>query len=287
MPAAVAPSPLTEAQVPARDLIARIAAAEHGTVFAGYKTTFSGPDGEGRRTRMRVARHPTGRTFLEWESGGRSGRQWVYRSRHRWIDDPSLLLESYDVVPAAEADECVAWRTARRVEIVPRRPDRPSMSLLVDEATSLVLGETIRDSDGVQRFSWRFDTIEFDPAELPGDADEAEPVAAPEDTSVVLADGWQRLDVVAVPEGFREVASEPLPRGGERVYYSDGLAAFSVLQRPASGLAAGSEGEVVRQSCAGRARVTGTFGGVEVEVSGLLLPVAELELVVTGLHSRP
>ena len=266
-------------------LLRGITEAERTRVFSGYKTAVYGADERGRRTRMHVARLADGRMVLEWEQGGETARRWVVRHRHRWIDEPSLLLENYDVVLSDEAEDDVAWRPVTRVELRPRRAGRPSMTLLVDAETQLVLGERLRGHDGVQRFSWRFDTIDYEPPTL--DVDEAEIVAAPDRIDASPDDcAWSVLTASKTPAGFRRVGCQRGDDDSLVEYWSDGLAAFVLRQRPATELSDARDGELERRECSGRASVTGTVAGVDVTLLGNV-PVDELEAVAASLRVRP
>ncbi len=278
------------AEAEARRIIDAITLAERTRVYSGYKSALHGEDGRGRRTRMRVQRRADGRMVLEWDAGGTTTRRWVVRSRHRWIDDPSLLLENYDVVLPGDEVEDVAWRAVERVELRPRHPGRPSLTLLVDTETRLVLAEQLRDHDGVQRFAWRFDTIDFDPE--PEAFADAEVVAAPSciETDSPTADGaapaQPALSLGAPPAGFTRVARQRAQDGTLTEYWSDGLAAFVFRQTPAADLTGSDEGDFETRACSGRASVSGTVEGVAVELLGNL-PTSELEAVAASLCVGP
>ncbi len=323
-----APStPIASGADPAPDIVAdsplvRIAKAERETVFSGWKTATSGPEG-GRQTRMKVARLADGRTYMAWEQEGRQAMRWVYRSRHRWIDDPSLLAANYEVVDVSDDEAPIAWRPVRRLEVRSRNAGRPSMTLIVDRDTWLVLGEEIRDFEGVRRFAWHFDTIEFDPAEVPGEWPAAKSVVVTEDGrtngsagsgdpvasrasgssgkpgSEIAADADAGADAAdspapralhadALPEGFVLVDRKPAHDGGVAAYYSDGLAAFVIRQRavPITSAPARREGELSRQACSGRSEVSAVFEGIEVSILGNL-PLPELEAIAASLRVGP
>lgn len=280
------PQPATAVAEPAGEhLLSAVTAAERALVYSGYKTAVHGEDGQGRRTRMRVSRLADGRMVLAWERDGASGKRWIVRARHRWIEDPSLLLRNYEVAIAEEPENDVAWRAVQRVELRPRRGGRPSMTLLVDAETHLVLAERLRDHDGVQRFAWQFDAIDY----VSEDAavDEAEVVAAPERDEVRPGDADAPLLVLgSPPSGFERIASRRSEDGGVVEYWSDGLAAFAFRQTPSRTLAGPDDGALTVRSCSGRSSVTGTVEGVEIRLLGSL-PAEELEAAAASLRLRP
>jgi len=318
-------TPIASEADPAPDSVAdsplvRIAKAERETVFSGWKTATSGPEG-GRQTRMKVARLADGRTYMAWEQEGRQTMRWVYRSRHRWIDDPSLLAANYEVVDVSDDEAPIAWRPVRRLEVRSRHAVRPSMTLIVDRDTWLVLGEEIRDFKGVRQFAWHFDTIEFDPDEVPGEWPAAKSVVVNEDGqtngsvgsgdpvasrasgsssapgSETAADvgsdsmtpsASRALHADALPDGFVLVDRKSAHDGGVAAYYSDGLAAFVIRQRsvPIGAEPAGREGELSRQACSGRSEVSAVFKGIEVSILGNL-PLPELEAIAASLRVGP
>jgi len=266
--------------------LVRIAKAERETVFSGWKTATSGPEG-GRQTRMKVSRLADGRTFMAWDQQGSHAMRWVYRSRHRWIDDPTLLASNYDIVEVAGEEATVAWRPARVIEVRPRRPGRPSMTMMVDAEHCLVLSEEIRDFEGATRFSWHFDTIEFDPAEAPEEWPQGAESAVSADDDEGAAEEPEpsagRVQLERLPEGFRLVDRKAVLHGGVADYYSDGLAVFVLRQSPASSTSVSEEGELTCRSCSGRSEVSGTFGGIEVSILGNL-PLEELEALAATLR---
>lgn len=268
-------APATEASSPeGRAALERIVAAERSCVYSGYIRTIHGEPGEGRATRMRVSRSGTGRSVLEWEAGASGGRCFEYASRFAWLDDPELLLANYRVSLAADAGPAVAWRETRRVSVTPRRDGRPSLELLVDAETWLVLRSDLRDFEGRIWLTTLFETLDYA-------ADEPTPGGAERVTAPAAAAGRPLpLAVIRPLPGFVRVASEERPDGSVREDWSDGLAAFSLVQRAQP--AASGAGELVRRTSAGRASVSGVFDGVLVTVTGNL-PASDLEAVVGSL----
>jgi len=266
---------------PGADALRAVVAAEKSLVYTGYKRTIHGEEGVGRATRMKVSRSAAGRTLLEWgDESGQPARRWAYKSRFAWLDDPALLLRNYTVEVDPVDGPAVAWRDTRHLTIRARRPGRPSLDLLVDKETSLVLREQVRNSDGKLWLTNVFDTIDYRAPDEAADDRSAEPLAesAAADRSAQLP-----LRVTAPPDGFVRTGGVRSECGGLREDWTDGLAAFSVIERTAEPAAPGvTEGEVQRQVCPGRATFSGRFSGVNVTVAGNL-PAAELEAVVRGL----
>jgi hypothetical protein len=261
----------------------RVVRAEGTLVYTGYKRAIHGMEGEARATRMKVSRGPDGRTLVEWSPGEGPGRCWEYRHRDEWLKDPDLLLRNYAVAVDPADGPPVAWRDTRRLTIRGLRPGRPSVELLVDKETWLVLSEEIRDAAGRTWLTKVFDTIEYRVPDPPS-AQAGEPIAAAqgETSSAALA-----LEATFVPPGF-VLTGRDRAGAAVREYWSDGLAAFSIVERPVDAESAGTpegparEGELQRRSCTGRAAVSGVFGGIEVRVAGNL-PTEDLEAVARGL----
>jgi hypothetical protein len=259
-------------------VLARVIAAERSVPFTGYKRTIHGVEGEGRATRMKVTRDASGRTCLEWDPEGAEPRRWRYAERRGWAASPDLLLRNYTVALDPAPGPSVAWRDTAHLTIGSRTAGRPSLDLLVDAATWVVLREQFRDCDGKVWLTNVFDSIEYGaPQSQPAGA-EALPDAPSARTETPLP-----LAVNAPPAGFVSVGRSDVEGGGVREDWSDGLAAFSVVERPvSSGGEASPAGRIARRACSGRASVNGVFGDVEVSVYGTL-PVAELEGVVRSL----
>jgi hypothetical protein len=258
--------------------------AERSLVYTGYKRTVHGEEGDGRATRMKVSRSASGRTLLEWgEDDGRPARRWEYRNKSRfaWIDDPELLLRNYTVEVDPADGPAVAWRDTRHLTVRGKRPGRPSLDLLVDKETSLVLREQIRNADGKLWLTNVFDTIEYRAPDTPAGGDApAEPLSQPAEPAAAAS---LPLRVTSAPEGFVRAGTDASQCGGLREDWTDGLAAFSVIEKkadPAAGPA--KEGELQRRACSGRAAVSGRFSGIDVTIAGNL-PAAELESVARGL----
>lgn len=277
-----APACSESAPAPANEdgtaVLQRVLDAERTVAFTGYKRTIQGVEGEGRATRMKVSRDETGRTCLEWDPEDAEPRRWRYAQRRGWAASPELLLRNHTVTldPAPGPD--VAWRDTAHLTIKSRTAGRPSVDLLVDASTWVVLREEFRDCDGNVWLTNVFDSIEYGTPETPPTAAETLSDAAPARTDAPLP-----LAVTAVPAGFVSVGRSEVEGGGVREDWSDGLAAFSVVQRPLSKQGeAQPAGRIARRACSGRASITGIFGDVEVTVYGTL-PVAEIEAVVRSL----
>jgi hypothetical protein len=258
-----------------------VVAAEKSLVYTGYKRTIHGEEGDGRATRMKVSRSAAGRTLLEWgDEGGDPKRRFVYASRFAWLDDPDLLLRNYTVEVDPADGPPVAWRDTRHLTVRAKRPGRPSLDLLVDKETSLVLREQIRDFEGRLWLTNVFDTIEYRAPEEPAGGPPPEPLAggAPAASPEPLP-----LRVTAAPEGFVRASPARSEDGVLREDWTDGLAAFSVIERrPGPSAPPAKEGELERRACSGRASVSGRFAGIDVTICGNL-PAGELEAVARGL----
>lgn len=267
-----------------RRTLLQIVAAEQSLAYTGYKSTISGRPGEGRATRMRIARYPAGPTLLEWDQDGGPTRRWVYRRRFAWMEDPELLLRNYTVEVAPEPGPSVAWRETRVVRVRGRSAGRPSLDLWIDRETSLVLRDELTGCDGRSVTTSVFETIDYAPPAAP--LAEADAERLPEPTSPPGSWPSMPLAVTSAPGGFTVVHRERSADGSIREDWSDGLAAFCVLQTTrvpsCDGQGAPKEGEVRRRGCGSRAQVSGLFGGVWVEVAGAL-PAADLEAVIRGL----
>lgn len=277
-PACPASSPETPAATGGAAALQRVIAAERSVAFTGYKSTIHGAEGEGRATRMKVSRDATGRTCLEWDREGAEPRRWCYDERRGWAASPELLLRNYTVTLDAAPGPSIAWRDTAHLTIRSETPGRPSLDLLVDAATWVVLREQFRDCDGKLWMTSVFDSIDYGPPEGEVMAAEALPDAPAKRTEKPLP-----LAVTSPPAGFVCVGRSEVEDGGIREDWSDGLAAFSVVERPVP--AAGENppaGRIARRACSGRASVTGVFGGIEVTVNGTL-PVAQVEGVVRSL----
>src|SRR6185436_13065191 len=146
-----------------------------------------------------------------------------------------------------EDGPAIAWRETRRIRIAPARPGRPSADLLVDKETSLVLRSEMRDFEGRVWLTTVFDSIEYgDPGEL-RPAAVTEPLRAPEARTATTALPLPAGEPLA---GFVRVSSLPTPAGGLREDWSDGLAAYSIIERVVEpGEPASKPGELQRRAC--------------------------------------
>jgi hypothetical protein len=254
------------------------------------RTTASGvrrPDPPERTTRMRISRYGSGRTFLEWDGPVGQTHRWSFRGRFAWLDDPNLLLANYSVAADPAPGPEVAGHATRRLTFRGDRPGRPSLELCVDAATSLVLREEVRDYDGRVWLTNVFESIEY-----------REPDAPPADAAAEAHDdprgGLDQLHglplaVTAPPAGFVRVGGIAGAKGLLREDWSDGLAAFSVVEQPVGGesgvdcpIPSLKDGDVQRRSHRGDTSVAGLFGGTYVCVTGNL-PPDDLEGVVRSL----
>jgi len=269
----------------AAELIGRIIDAETKLAFAGWKTAHQGPHGSSRTSRVHVHRTPGGLALVTWEGEGERHQRWNYRQRHRWLESPALLLANYTVERDREPGPRIAWRDTVTIHIRGRSPHRPSLEIQADAETWLPLAETQRDHEGQVSFAWAYESVEFDPAPPANAPARPETVATPDDEDWGAC-SFDALVAANVPDGFRRVACRLLDCGAQREFWSDGLAAFSVRQRPAKAEDTLAAGALERRTGSGRAHVRGHVGGMIVEVAGSLR-VEDLESVVRGLGSRP
>jgi len=289
--AADPPAGSSDADLASRRTLERIVRAETTLAYHGYRTITHGARGESRETRLRVASDGAGRTLLEWAGNDASEtRRWTVDHRFAWVRRPELLLRNYHVRADSASSDPVAWRETRRVEIVGRRPGRPSLELMTDAETGLVLAEMNRDAAGREWRSARFESVEFG-APPPADTLPApEALSADEALSPVPAD-WAPLQVRGVPDGFERISSGVSSCGAWREDWSDGLAGFSVLQSrgvdsrrdPAD---EEREGDVRRRRWLGGASLTARRGGIDVTVYGSVAD-DELLVIVRGLAPPP
>ncbi len=305
-----------------REILGNIVHAEATVEYAGWRTIVSGVRGESRETRVFVARYATGQTLLRWEGTGAagtaaasdggapapSGRRWTFRSRFPWVRHSDLLLASYSVSLDTAPSDPVAWRPTRRVLVRPLRPldHRPSLDLLVDAETWLVLAETYLDAEGREVRSHAFESITFGTPSEPMPSEPAEPLPCADGEG---CDGpaaqrpttWDPLEAIWLPAGFRKVGAERLAAGSWLESWSDGLAAVTVEQFPAP--APGAAGhdptvalpppvldtpespEVRRTRWGDGASLATRVGGVCVFVSGNVAD-EDLVAVLRGLRAR-
>lgn len=257
-------------------LLREVAAAERSVAYVGTKRTIHGPRGTSRETVMEVERAAGGATVVRWND-----RVWSYRDLPVWLAEPELLLENYRVVVDDEHGEPVAWRPTRLIRLVPRRSDRPSAEILVDREHGVVLQEQRYHADGTERLTKSFDAVEFRaPPAAPEDLEVLEPRVASLDTPPPTF--WRVVG--SLPDGFRRVRRERLECGAAVDYYSDGLAAFAVMQAPVPPAAEDSEPCVTRRR--GHESVVAVQDGLRVVVEGEL-PVELLRQVLDGILSRP
>ncbi len=276
-------------------LFERLTRAEREVAYTGHKRAIHGERGASRETLMRIAHYSDGDTVLRWGEGEGTA-SWCLNERPSWLRDRDQLLSNYHVELDPERGPRIADRPTQRLLIEGRRPGRPTLELHVDAATWVVLRERHVSPDGEVLLISEFEAIVYgDPTEpLPGS--DAEHLLArsglgsiqtPEEQAAVRPEGWNPLQLDQAPPGFRRVARKMLSCGSLGEYWSDGLAAFSVQQRPTR---AGDEDEAPDDLSCGKLRghnwVSGTVRGVSVRVVGNLT-VAELEAVVQSLRSTP
>lgn len=284
-----------------REIVERIVEAETRLACHGFRTVSRGPAGASRETRFRVVHTAADRTYVEWtpSPGADERRRWSTGARTPWVRRPDLLLANYRVTVEAGPTDPVAWRETRRVRIEGRRPGRPSLRLDVDAETWLVLAESGTSFDGQEWMRARFESIEYGAPSEPPSPGPTEDIA---DRPVTAAsEGFVPLAVTALPAGFERLGARESPCGSWVEDFGDGLAAFSVLQRPTGRTAdpspdpspgaspATSSGDaphdaVRRSRSLGGGCLSGTVAGVDVTVTGNLAD-ADLQTVYQGLRA--
>lgn len=274
------PAPQPAPSDPGARALLEVVRAERSVPYSGWRCLVSGPRGVSRETRMYVVRSPSDRrTVVEW-TGSEGARRWQFRHRFRWIENPGQLLENYRVEEIAGTPHAVAFRETRHLRVSGRRPGRPTLDLYVDTEHGVILEHELRDHTGEIRSAALFESIEFGAPEAPPDDDPAQetPEVLGAEELVPPPPGFVPLDLTRPPEGFLWVSTRALPGGGIRAYFTDGLAAFVVQQRPATPQD-GPAGEVEKCSSGGFVRLAGVLGNIHVDVRGAL-PAEEIEAAV-------
>ena len=268
--------------------LARIVDAEKSLAYHGFRSITQGPRGSSRETRLQVVHTADDRTLLTCAGDAAAqAPRWRSTARFPWLERPELLLANYSVTLDPRPSEPVAWRETRRVHVRGRHPARPSVELLVDAETWLVLAESALDASGAEWRHAEFESVEYgDPpgGAVTADSADCEPGLAAGDPP----DEWTPLTPSSVPEGFERIAVGRSPCGSWREDWTDGLAVFSVLQARRSPSDAAverrAEGDVTRRRWRGGSALITTRDGVEITVFGTL-GSDELLRVVRGLHA--
>jgi hypothetical protein len=96
------------------------------------------------------------------------------RPRHEyWLKDRDLLLRNYRV-EITNREEIVADRSGVALEVRSRYPGRPSLRLVLDEATGLLLDFRLFDWKGKPAITSRFTSLLLDPG-LPEEPEQPDP----------------------------------------------------------------------------------------------------------------
>jgi hypothetical protein len=250
--------------------------AERLYAYEGLKEVVS-PVGESLVSKWYVVtRRPGGPLKMapmgEPEGRGRTRRIWG--SLLHWFKDTRLLLENYEIREAGRAQ--LAGREGFVLEIVPRHPKRPSLRLVADEETGLLLSLERRNYLGELVFSSRFVTLLLTRVEREGERRRGPrrwtgpraPAARPRPFEPLVA---RRL-----PAGFVEKRAWRFG-GLHRTLYSDGLVWIELSQwraRP------DAEEQVVRRTQAGdRTTLKMTYRGIGLKLVGSLDPDELLEVL--------
>jgi MucB/RseB N-terminal domain len=218
-----------------------------------------------------VQKYANGPSFVEGvgEPAGRS-RRWMERfGRLYWLGDQKLLLENYRVREIGRGS--LVGRETVVLEIESKHAGRPSIELVLDAETNLLLGADFRNYEGKSTFCARCTSILFDP-ELP-------PLPATKGLDVRKREGPGKpappalsfipLEPKYLPEGFVKKSScRTRFSRGQKTIYTDGL---SWIEVSVSKAPAGSPECVVRQFSRGNGTtMTMVVSGVAVRLVGRL-----------------
>lgn len=283
---------------PALNRLDRMLAAERDLSYEGMKQLVYG---EGRQTRQQflfVDHDGPGSTFVE-AAGVPVGRarRWKQRgSPFYWLANRQLLLRNYRVVETGT--ERVCDRDGVALELRSVHEGRPSMHMVVDEETGLLLSADSFDYRGRLTFHSAFTTL------IVEGASSAVPVA---EESPVHAEGWEArsrgrgakppvlpfepLEPKLLPAGFERRGDYSLKQWtpGLQTVYSDGLTWITFRQTNAP---SGAEEMVVHQLQRGlRTSLRLVYRGVQVCLEGQLDPEVLLQTLRSvgprGERGRP
>ena len=149
---------------PAVNRLSRMIEAEWTQRYEGIKVVSFATGGGERVRNLYVDWKPGGKSVVE-RLGVAAGRRRTWRtSRPRlyWLKDRALLLRNYVVVE--NGPEKVAGRPCDSLLLRSRHPGRPSMRMLVDAETGLLLDFTKYDYEGRRTFRSRFTSIRIRPS---------------------------------------------------------------------------------------------------------------------------
>ena len=90
------------------------------------------------------------------------GRRRIFRP----VLNSELTVRNYDI--DERPPESVAGREARVLDVIPKRPGRPTYRLWIDRALGSALGMEVRNATGTLISRWKFQTFEEGALEWPG-----------------------------------------------------------------------------------------------------------------------
>lgn len=270
---------------PAAEWLERVAAAEKAYSFEGVREVSSQCRGHSR-TKWYFDTHHPGRATVSVSTGTPTGRQRRHRGflpRLFWLKDRDVLLRNYRV--AIVGREEVAERAGVVLEIRAVTSGRPSVRMIADEETGLLLGMERRDYRGEVIYRSKFTTLLIDTAEEQDEADDrgghrrwSPPWGGKRGHRDSSGADFMPLVARYLPEGFQR-KMKPWSRTGSRRFelFSDGLCWLSMSQRAAP---EGAEERVVEQRQWGdRVVLEMVHRGVKVKVTGGLDPEELLEMI--------
>lgn len=262
-----------------RDSKSRESKSRESKTWEFLVTHFAGRDGEIGPTIMETVGRDSGhsKTRVDW------------RSRHDyWLADSDRLLANYRIQADGPAE--VAGRKGTRYVVRSRYEGRarPSLEVVVDDRSGLLLSYREIDWMGEVAIRVEFTTLVVDPADLP-----ERPVREPceekgaETVEPLPALSFDRLAPRRLPDGFApkgEGRRSGRSRRGWKAVYSDGLSWFVIRQWKAEdGAGSGVDSGVVKRHVKGsRVWMRMTHEGVAVALYGRLDP-SELEQVLSSL----
>ena len=218
------------------------------------------------------------------ESVGRPGgrnRQWVERyGRLYWLADMKLLLENYLVTETGH--RTVSDRDGIMLEIASRHAGRPSIEIVIDNETSVLLAADFRSYQGATTFRSEFRTLLIDP-DLPPRSESQGRRNRSSDVEKWKANRkkdvpFAVLEPQFLPVGFvKKSCWKSRRRPRLNTMYSDGL---SWIQISLASADSGSPEKVVEQSrCGSRTTLKMVLNGVSIRLVGRLDPSVLLKVL--------
>ena len=274
----------TTSAASAVDLLHRMLAAEKSVEYEGMRDLVRFYESGERRSFFFVQHYKNGPTLVErtGRPGGRS-RRWVERfGRLYWLADKELLLKNYIVVEKGR--RTVSERDGIVLEITSRHEGRPSIEIVVDVESNLLLAAEFRSYLGRISFRSEFRTLLIDPGLPPRSPQRKwDGQRRSSDVEKMKDNGEQAIPFAMIepqylPEGFVR-KSRWKSRRSPRVntMYSDGLSWIQISLSPAE---PGSPERVVKQTCCGsRTTMKMVLDGISIRLVGRLDPSVLLKVL--------